>query len=468
MRHLLILLAMIISVSTNVLAQSTDIIQMEYFFDTDPGFGNGTPVPVTAGSVTSTTFDIDISALEPGFHKVCFRVQDGNGNWSINNFKNIFVKDEPASNPPVDIVGMEYFFDTDPGFGNGTPVPVTAGSVASTTFDIDISGLEPGFHKVYFRTQDENGDWSISNFKNVFVTDEPASNPLVDIVAMEYYIDSDPGFGNGINVPLGPDTIIDATVDLDVSGTSAGPHDMYLRVMDANHSWSLINISPFEVSEVTLTALLEGPFNGTAMNTALNSSGNLPLNQPFNVAPWNYSGTESVGSIPGADIVDWVLLETRNANNAASANDSTVSSRFAAFIKNDGSIVGLDGSATLAFNTHGSSGNFVAIYHRNHLGILSSQELSAVGGVYTYDFTTAADKAYNSGQKNLGNGSFGMYAGNANGDNAINIFDKTTWKAQAGTSGYRSADLNMDGQVTNNDKNDLWLINLNTQSQIPH
>ena len=46
---------------------------------------------------------------------------------------------------------MEYYFDTDPGFGNGISVPLTAGTVTNTTFDIDVSGLSPGYHKVYFR-----------------------------------------------------------------------------------------------------------------------------------------------------------------------------------------------------------------------------------------------------------------------------------------------------------------------------
>ncbi|MCD4698423.1 MAG: hypothetical protein K8S16_19530, partial [Bacteroidales bacterium] len=259
-----------------------------------------------------------------------------------------------------------------------------------------------------------------------------------------------------------------ATVDLDVSGISTGTHDMYLRVMDANHNWSLINVSSFEVSEVELTAFLEGPYNGSDMNTTLNSDGNLPLNQPFNVAPWNYAGTESVVSIPNANIVDWVLLETRNADNAASATAATKSSRYAAFILGDGSIVDLDGStSSLKFNTYSDTNNFVVIHHRNHLGILSAEDLEYSAGTYSYDFTTAIDQAYNSGQKNLGGGAYGMYGGDANADGEVNTADKTTWQGQAGTSGYKSADLDMNGQADNPDKNDLWLNNNNLQSQIP-
>ncbi len=298
---------------------------------------------------------------------------------------------------------------------------------------------------------------------------EPPVGPTTypNIVSMEYFIDPDATFGNGVNVPLTPGQVIDTTVEIDVSGVTTGYHDIYLSIKDANNSSSLFHVSSFEVSEVSLKALLEGPYNGTEMSTTLNVVGDLPLSQPFNVAPWNYQGTESVTSIPNNDVIDWVLLETRNANNAASANELTVSSRFAAFILKDGSITGLDGTSTLPFNTHDSVNNYVVIHHRNHLGVLSAQEMGYSNGVYSYDFTSAAEKAYDTVQKDLGSGVFGMYAGNANGDGAIGLSDKTLWQSQAGNAGYQSADFDMNGQVDNSDKNLLWQSNYGKESGVP-
>ncbi|MEZ5196864.1 MAG: hypothetical protein R2764_10800 [Bacteroidales bacterium] len=43
------------------------------------------------------------------------------------------------------------------------------------------------------------------------------------------------------------------------------------------------------------------------MDTDLAEQGLIPLQQPFNIEPWNYEGDETVASIP-SDIVDWVLL----------------------------------------------------------------------------------------------------------------------------------------------------------------
>ncbi len=55
---------------------------------------------------------------------------------------------------------------------------------------------------------------------------------------------------------------------------------------------------------VDITAFLEGPYNGATMTQGL--TGLVPLNQPYNTAPWNYTGTESVGFYSGIAI-DWVL-----------------------------------------------------------------------------------------------------------------------------------------------------------------
>ncbi|MCD4697857.1 MAG: VCBS repeat-containing protein, partial [Bacteroidales bacterium] len=66
---------------------------------------------------------------------------------------------------------------------------------------------------------------------------------------------------------------------------------------------------------VNLNAFLEGPFNQTDMNTGLNPD-HIPLSQPYNIAPWDYTGTESFVSIPNANVVDWVLVELRDTTEA--------------------------------------------------------------------------------------------------------------------------------------------------------
>ncbi len=67
---------------------------------------------------------------------------------------------------------------------------------------------------------------------------------------------------------------------------------------------------------VDLKVFLEGAFSVSEMSTILNSTGSLPLNQPYNLAPWHYTGTESVPSIPDVDITDWILVEFRDTTEA--------------------------------------------------------------------------------------------------------------------------------------------------------
>ena len=100
---------------------------------------------------------------------------------------------------------------------------------------------------------------------------------------------------------------------------------------------------------VNLKAFFEGPFNGAEMTTSLNSL--LPLNQPYNTAPWDYSGTESIASVPNANVVDWVLVELRETTgDATTATPSTVIARQAGFILNNGTIVKTDGISPLRFD----------------------------------------------------------------------------------------------------------------------
>ncbi|MBM3434842.1 MAG: hypothetical protein FJY07_01335 [Bacteroidetes bacterium] len=213
---------------------------------------------------------------------------------------------------------------------------------------------------------------------------------------------------------------------------------------------------------------LEGPYNGTDMNTHLNTGNFIPLAQPYNTAPWNYPGIEEVGSIPNDDVVDWVLIELRDAPDAASATPATRYAMRAAFLLKNKSVVTGDGTSWLEFSGSITQNLFVVVWHRNHLGGMSAVPLVKTGGIYTYDFTTSVAQAYGTdAQTEIAPGVWGMITGNGNGDNVINLSDKTRWNTDAPKSGYKPADYDMNGRVNNQDKNDLWFMNSGSQSQVP-
>jgi hypothetical protein len=215
-----------------------------------------------------------------------------------------------------------------------------------------------------------------------------------------------------------------------------------------------------------VSLFLEGPYNGTAMNTILNPD-DIPLAQPYNISPWNYPGTESVAAIPEG-VVDWVLVELRDAPDAPSATPETVIDTKAAFLKDDGKIVGMDGVSYLSFNDSIEYSLFVVIMHRNHLAVMSAIPVTQTGNIYSYDFTTPEGQAYGADAQNpLGDDVFGMISGDADGNGVIDSSDRFIWIEQAGTKGYRASDFNLNGQVNNPDKNSFWLPNRGMSSQVP-
>ena len=230
-----------------------------------------------------------------------------------------------------------------------------------------------------------------------------------------------------------------------------------------------VNIVAPEVL-VDLTVLLEGPYNGTTMDQGL--SGVIPLNQPYNTSPWNYAGTESVVSFP-PNTIDWVLVELRDAASAAQATSGTRIARKAAFIRNDGRIVNLNGTIGLNFGALSvTNGLFVVVNHRNHISVISSNALTQSGGFYTYNFTTGSGQAYGGtlAQKHIGSpGAWVMFGGNGDGNGTIDNSDKDpTWKNQSGTKGYLKSDYNFDTQSNNKDKDDIWKPNLGAGNQVPN
>jgi PKD repeat protein len=217
-----------------------------------------------------------------------------------------------------------------------------------------------------------------------------------------------------------------------------------------------------------LTVFMEGPFSGTQMSTVL---GNLiPITQPYNVLPWNYTGSESVVAVP-ANVVDWVLVELRDATSAATATGATIVDRQAAFLLNNGSIVGLDGSSNLSFPNSITQQLFVVIWHRNHLGIMSASAVTSSGGIHSYDFTTGSATAHGgvNGHKQLATGVWGMISGDGNRDGVIGMDDKSgLWESEAGTEGYMFSDYNLDRQSNNIDKDEYWVPNMGKGSQVPN
>ncbi|MBK8551738.1 MAG: right-handed parallel beta-helix repeat-containing protein [Ignavibacteria bacterium] len=249
----------------------------------------------------------------------------------------------------------------------------------------------------------------------------------------------------------------------------------YTPVNTATHSFSVNGTSSFGdftgggldcisnfMTLINAKIFLEGAYTGlNTMRINLLTNGFIPLKQPYNTAPFNYDGTETVTSIP-ADVVDWVYLELRSTPAGA----PLANGQRAAFIKSDGSIVDLDGVSPVKTDVIGGN-YYIVIGHRNHLPVMSqsAQRLDSVSAVY--DFSTGLIKYFGGAAADLGNDQFGMYAGDANKSFIITAADYTLVTDNLFVSDYNQADINMTGIVTAADYT-LITKNIFVSSNVPN
>ena len=223
------------------------------------------------------------------------------------------------------------------------------------------------------------------------------------------------------------------------------------------------------------TAILRGPWNSSTslMNTGMNINNIIQTGQPYNVSPFNYFGTESANPIPNANVVDWVLVELRKPTPALpeNATSGTIVGRKAGFLLNNGTIVDVDGVTPISFDISKQGDAFIAIRHRNHLGILSNLITSNVTGSFANDFTVLS----NNFKDNINatsdpvvllagaSGKYGMWAGDANKNNIVNGTDLSVIKNAIAVSaeGYILTDINLSASINGTD---LSIAN-NTLSQ---
>ncbi|MEP6711078.1 MAG: hypothetical protein ABJA37_01615 [Ferruginibacter sp.] len=211
------------------------------------------------------------------------------------------------------------------------------------------------------------------------------------------------------------------------------------------------------------TAFMRGPWNGsTAMNTSLNSGGILPTTQPYNTTPFNYTGTETVGAIPNANVVDWVLVELRKPATGLpqDALSSTIIGRKAGFVLNNGLVVDIDGVTPISFDISKQGSAFMVVRHRNHLGVMSNALGSNAAGTFTNDYSLLANSYKPTGAPSnpvvllpgVG-GKYGMWGGDANKNGVVNVTDINVIKfaISASATGYVFTDANLNNAINATD-----------------
>lgn len=289
------------------------------------------------------------------------------------------------------------------------------------------------------------------------------------------------GTQSGYNWPAGQEVVIATFPVSNVTGcanfnivndsyTGANNKDYYASFGGSPVTGTIFS-SPAQICagayvDVAAKAFLDGAYNsGTGLMTEnLRSMGLIPLAHPYGSAPFNHTGTETraagVTSVTGSNaIVDWVLLELRNASNS-----SSIVARRAALIQRDGDIVDVDGVSPVRFAGMAATNYFIAVRHRNHLGIMTATTRSLSQTSTSVNFTLAATATFGTNARRTVGSVMTMWGGNANG-NAIANYNGLNNDRQAivtllgsttiltPQSGYLQQDVTMNGLVNYNGLN---------------
>lgn len=335
--------------------------------------------------------------------------------------------------------------------GSGTSFTSTAQSAT----EIDLSWTDP----------------SNSDLQYIVIARPSSASATVPTAGVEYTANAQysqgSGVGSGYVVYNGDGS------DLGVSVTDLAQNEDYVFDVYA-YTGSFSDSKTFNYDDVAaladgestwitvgLSAWLEGPFNGTDMNSDLQAAALIPGTDPYN------------GSITGftapSGMVDYVQVELVDAANNTTAEAQAADYTLIGILNDDGSIVGEDGN-NLTFQITSSGNFFVKIRHRNHLSVMSDAVVQA-GATPQDDLTidfTASGAAYGTNATvEVTTGEYALYAGNAdNSDEVVDSDDFTAvWNATNAAAAYSTGDVDMDGFISASDRSQVF-NNKNESAQI--
>ena len=256
-----------------------------------------------------------------------------------------------------------------------------------------------------------------------------------------------------------------------------GNDPVAVNFANARSSNTVTTVVGDQVVRVNARVFLYGAYNVATglMTDDLRVANRIPLTQPYSLPAYsdiNYMGNETVTptvlTVTGANaIVDWVVVELRDW-----ANPSVLVARKAALLQRDGDIVETDGVTTVAIPGISAGDYFVAVRHRNHLGVMTQNPMALSTTALRVDFTTISTPTFRlSGdfasafpQIEVSTTLTAMWAGNTTRDgrvifqgtaNDVNPVFSRVLSDPSNTSllnnfisiGYERSDVNMDGRT---------------------
>jgi len=261
-----------------------DSLVLEYFFDENVALLGGNLEffdPGSPGGILDLNAPVEM--LEQGIHKLYYRFRGKNGHWS-QTYNRVFVKTDDDVVVPRDSVVFEYFFDEQTALLDGNTTSIdTATWDGEFMLNAPVEMLEQGIHKLYYRFRGKNGHWS-QTYNRTFLKERLQTDTAPKIEYLEYHLNQDNGFGNGVSVDVSGYQGDSVDFVADITGLTDS-NKIYIYARDEFNRWSYEYLDTFYVD--TASAIL-------ADFTADVTAGDAPLEVHFtdasigNITSWSW------------------------------------------------------------------------------------------------------------------------------------------------------------------------------------
>ncbi|MEI7898487.1 MAG: hypothetical protein WCJ26_15725, partial [bacterium] len=205
------------------------------------------------------------------------------------------------------------------------------------------------------------------------------------------------------------------------TGLSEGTYTV--TVTDANSCTATATAVITQPGQVCLLAkvLLQGPYEVSThlMRDDLRAQGFIPSKEPYSSSPYIPAFTHvgggggetvtnpAVFTVTGPNaIVDWVFIELRDKTNK-----SLVKYTRSALVQRDGDVVDVDGVSPVCFQGLSDNQFYVAVRHRNHLGVMTASAKTMTTSGTVVDFRDGSEPEFNYGTTHPVAGSSYNYSG---------------------------------------------------------
>ncbi|MCJ8288130.1 MAG: T9SS type A sorting domain-containing protein [Crocinitomicaceae bacterium] len=235
-----------------LISRDMHVVQAEYFWDIDPGVGSAIAILALDGNLDEAIedlFDGSVSIPTTGFHKFNLRVKGLDNTWSTTFSYVVNVNNPTLISRDIKVIQAEYFWDTDPGLGNASPIFALDGNLNEAIEDLfqnTLVSTSIGVHLFNIRVKGVDDVWS-TNFQYA-----------VNVLDSNTYTTINPEIcdGSTYSVPSGDETY-----------TVAGTYTDTLLNINGFDSLITINLSVNPSTFSTLNPVVCGSYLSPGLNT---------------------------------------------------------------------------------------------------------------------------------------------------------------------------------------------------------